>query len=488
MSSALAVPLDRATFAARTGKPSAPAPVRIVHLGLGAFHRAHQAWFTDRVDVAHEWGIAAFTGRSPKAAEEIAQQDGLYSVLERAATSEQVSVVTSIVEAWDGARLDRLVPLLAASTTAIVTLTITEAGYRLTSDGAPDRDDHVMVEDMDRLRSALTGPGLVAPDFAGTAAGTQAPVSTLGRLVLGLEARRRADGGAISIVPCDNMPGNGEHVRAGILAIAQHARPETARWIEANVSFVSTSVDRITPATTSQDVALVAELSGWIDNAPVVCEPFADWVLSGDFPAGRPSWEDAGAKFVRDIDPFERRKLWLLNGAHSLLAYAGPLRGHATVAQAVVDPVCRAQVEALWDEAVRHLPAEGLDLQAYRRALLERFENGRIEHRLAQIAKEGVTKMRVRVAAVAVRERAAGQDAAACAWAIGAWVASLLAAQDAAGTGEPATLPDDAAVAAVRAALAGENPVTRLVALLDAGLAADEAFVARVSDAASSMG
>ncbi|MCX7521810.1 mannitol dehydrogenase family protein [Microbacterium sp. STN6] len=485
---ALALPaaLNRRSLAERTGGAIATAPVRIVHMGLGAFHRAHQAWYTAMADDAAEWGIASFTGRSATVAEQLAPQDGLYTLVERSDAGDRVETVTSVVEAVDGARLDRFVELVSAPSTAIVTLTITEPGYRLTSDGLPDGTDAAVVADIAWLSAALSAPGtsIDAPaaasaDVADGRDSDTGPTTSLGRLLYGLDARRRRQAGPLALVPCDNIPDNGEFVRTGLLALARAVSAETAAWIETNVSFVSTSVDRITPRTTADDVLRATELSGWIDRAPVVTEPFRDWVLSGAFPGGRPAWETAGARFVDDIEPFERRKLWLLNGAHSLLAYAGPLRGYETVAQAIGDPQLRAWVNELWDEAAHHLPAEELDLDSYRQALLDRFDNARIEHRLAQIGMEGVTKLRVRIAAIARSERAAGRDAAACARALGAWVARLTAGED---------LPD-AQSALVQAARAGDaaGASARLVALLDGTLAADAAFVAAVDAAAASF-
>jgi fructuronate reductase len=202
-------------------------------------------------------------------------------------------------------------------------------------------------------------------------------------------------------------------------------------------------------------------------------------VLSGSFPAGRPAWESVGARFVTDIEPFERRKLWLLNGAHSLLAYAGTLLGYETVSAAIGDPRLRRWVEQLWDEAVQNLPTEALELDAYRRDLLARFENSRIEHRLAQIATDGLTKLRVRVVEVARGERAAGRDAVGCARVIAAWAALLLSGRRLA----------DAQFAAVAQALGDADPdaVRRLIALLDAGLSRDTGFVASVEAAVASF-
>lgn len=467
--------LSRRALADRTGTPLRVPPVRIVHIGLGAFHRAHQAWYTANAADAAEWGIAAFTGRSAAVADQLAPQDGLYTLIERSDDGDSVSVVPSIVEAVDGADLGRFVELIAAPATSIVTMTITEAGYRLASDGAPDRSDEVMTSDIRWLRGALAAPELPDPE----ADAENAPKGTLGRLLLGLEARRRAGAGPITIVPCDNIPNNGAFVERGLIALAEGVSAATSDWVRANVSFVSTSVDRITPRTTQEDVATAARLSGWLDAAPVVTEPFHDWVLSGAFPAGRPAWESAGARFVSDIEPFERRKLWLLNGAHSLLAYAGTLLGYETVSAAIGDPRLRRWVEQLWDEAVRNLPAKGLDLDAYRGDLLARFENSRIEHRLAQIATDGLTKLRVRVAAVALLERAAGRDAAGCARAVAAWVALLRTGRRLA----------DAQFAAVETALGDGDAgcVPRLVALLDDTLGQDAGFVASVQSAADAL-
>jgi fructuronate reductase len=398
------------------------------------------------VDTEHEWGIASVTGRSPQAAEELAPQDGLFTVIERSATGDAATIVGSITEAVDGADVDRLVELLAAPSTAILTTTITEAGYRLTADGSPDLADEAVLADL-----AALGDG-------------SAPATALGRILRGLAARRDAGAGPLAIVPCDNMPDNGPFVGRGLRQLAERVDPELAAWIDANVSFVSTSVDRITPKTTEADLTTAAELTGFRDAAAVVTEPFRDWVLSGDFPAGRPAWERAGARFVEDIDPFERRKLWLLNGSHSLLAYAGRLRGHETVATAVADPDCRRWVTDFWDEAVRHLP-DGLDLDAYRAALLERFDNARIEHRLAQIGMEGVTKLRVRIVPTLLAERAAGRSGEASIRVLAAWVELHRRGNE---------LPD-AQHEAIEGALAGpdDRVVPELLRLIDERLVRD---------------
>jgi fructuronate reductase len=421
--SASAKALTRAALAGATGAGALAPPVRIVHIGLGAFHRAHQAWYTDRAADGADWGIAAFTGRSAEIALELAPQDGLFTLIERAADGDTASVIASIAEAVDGADLNRLAELLSRSSTAIVTLTVTEAGYRLDSSGQPNMGDSMLVGDVRWLAAAIDRKELLD----GSA---QAPRTALGRVLLGLEARRRNGGGPLAIVPCDNVPGNGEFVARGLTAIAAGIDAGLAAWIEGNVAFVSTSVDRITPKTTPADSEAAAALTGWRDRSPVVTEPFRDWILSGEFPAGRPAWESAGARFVGDIEPFERRKLWLLNGAHSLLAYTGLSRGHQTVAQALADQLCLGWVNELWDEAARHLPTVELELDSYRAALLERFANPRIAYQLTQIATDGVAKLHVRIAPIVLAERAAGNDAATGIRALGTWARLVLEGAD----------------------------------------------------------
>ncbi|NRG43072.1 mannitol dehydrogenase family protein [Rathayibacter sp. VKM Ac-2835] len=440
----------------RTDVDRPTAPIRIVHLGLGAFHRAHQAWFTDVVDRDHEWGIAAFTGRTPTAADELAPQDGLFTVIERSADSDTARIVGSIVEATPGTDIDRLVTLIAAPTTAIITTTITEAGYRLLPDGSPDLHDDDLRTDI----AALRGDGRTS--------------TALGRILLGLQERRSSHAGPIAVVPCDNIPDNGAWLRRGMLALAADIDPDLTQWIEDNVSFVSTSVDRITPKTTHADLAVAGDLTGFADAAAVVTEPFRDWVLSGSFPAGRPAWEEAGARFVEDIEPFERRKLWLLNGAHTLLAYSARLLGHETVSAAIADPTARAWVNEFWDEAVRHLPA-GLDLDSYRAALLDRFDNARIVHRLDQIGQDGVTKLRVRIVPTLLAERAAGRDGAASIRPISAWLTTRLTGLE---------LPDSAA-SAIEGALHAPDPTIALLSLIDPRLTADPALLDDIRTAAA---
>lgn len=440
--------------------------MRIVHLGLGAFHRSHQAWYTQHAGDAGEWGIAAFTGRRPDAAEALAEQDGLYTVVERGDAGDSFEVIGSIVEAVDGADCARLSALIAAEGTAVITLTITEAAYGLGADGQLDRKAPGVIADLQELK----------------AGGAGRPATPVGRLVHALAARRTAGAGPLAVVCCDNLSNNGAVARNAVVGMAEAWNPELAAWIDGTVSFVSTSVDRITPRTTEADIDAVKEACGYFDNSPVVAEPFRNWVLSGGFPAGRPRWEDAGAVFVDDIEPYENRKLWLLNGAHSLLAYAGQLRGHSTVAQALADPACLAAVERFWDEAEANLTgaaAKGADLQvpAYREQLLDRFRNARIAHHLAQIAMDGSTKLRMRAVPVLTAERRAGRSGEGAAAMIAAWAAFCQAATQAGGAVQDPLAGDIAAACA----LPEPERVTALLALLSGSLTEDAAVVELVA-------
>ena len=438
-------------------------PVRMVHLGLGNFFRAHQAWYTAQSPDASSWGIAAFTGRSAQLAEALGSQDGLYTLVTRGADGDRFDVLGSVVRAHPAGDHEAWLGYLADPAVVLVTLTVTEAGYVRAPDGALDLDDQGVSADVAALRGDPRAPVRTAP----------------GRLVAGLLARRAAGAGPLTVVPCDNLPDNGTAVHGVVTDMAQAVDPGLLPWLDQTVSFVTTMVDRITPRTTADDVRAVAEATGADDAAPVVTEPFSEWVLSGSFPGGRPQWEDAGATVTDDVAPYEQRKLWLLNGAHSLLAYAGSVRGHETVADAIADPQCRQDVVQWWSEASPHLPLAEKEVEEYRSALLERFENPRIRHLLAQIAADGSQKLPVRVLPVLRRERAAGHLPSGAVTVLAAWVAHLRGAG-----GAPVQDPR----ADELVPLAGgplEEAVPALLWALDSSLATDgvvRAVAARVAE------
>jgi fructuronate reductase len=398
----------------------------IVHVGVGAFARAHLAWYTAHT-TGEPWGITAFTGRSPAAADALAAQDCRYTLVTRAASGDAAEVVDSIVAAHPGSDDTAWRRVVASPETTIVTLTVTEQGYR---------------------------PGSDVP----------------ARLVAGLDARRAAGSGRIALVSLDNLTHNGVVLRNAVLDAVTD--DDLRDWIEVNVAFPSSMVDRITPATTDADVADLAALPGALagDRVPVVTEPFAEWVLEDAF-AGidRPAWQTAGVRIVDDVTPYEQRKLWLLNGSHSLLAYLGLQLGHDTVADTMDDPVCRAAVEQLWDEAALELPLPEVEVTDARAALVERFANPRIRHTLRQIASGGSQKLPVRVVDV-VRHRLARDPSAG----IGTGAATALAAWWVHITEQPDLVDDpgapgpDSDVHDVLAVVAPELDTTPVVAAVTA--------------------
>ncbi len=441
--------LTRLSRASGHGRPAAP--VRIVHLGVGNFFRAHQAWYTEHAPDAAEWGIAAFTGRSPAMADALRPQDGLYTLITRGADADSYEVISSLSAVHSSAEHQAFLAYLRSPGLAIVTLTVTEAGYVRGADGHLD----------------LTNPGVIA-DIETLRADPQAVVTTTpGRIVAGLLGRRAARAGQIAMVSCDNLSHNGEVLATVVSDLAAEVDPGLVDWIAANVAFGTTMVDRITPATADEHKASVLAATGTVDEAPVPTEPFSEWVIQGDFPRGRPAWDAAGARIVDDVTPFERRKLALLNGSHSLLAYAATILGHETVADAIADPRCLAWAEQWWDEACAHIPLPAAELTAYRQSLLERYCNPNIRHALAQIAADGSLKIPVRILPTLRAELAEGRSPSGAVRAVAAWVQHLR------GLGAPVK---DVSAIELLALTTGtvEETVTAVLAFLDDDLAANE--------------
>lgn len=439
--------------------PATPpsARVRIVHLGLGNFHRAHQAWYTAQAPDASEWGIAAFTGRRPDAALALTPQDGLYTLIVKGPEGDRLELLGAVSAVHPASDHDAYLDYLGRSEVALITLTVTEAAYLADGVGGLRRTPEI------------------EQDLASLRGDPSAPVSTLpARLVSGLLARRAAGAGPLTVLSCDNLPDNGSLTAGVVTALATELDPSLVGWIGEHVDFASSMVDRITPATTDADRKLVEDRCGYVDAAPVPTEPFSEWVIAGRFPAGRPRWEAAGAQLAADVTPFEQRKLWLLNGSHSLLAYAGSVRGHDSIDEAIADPACRGWVEALWNEATPHLPLPAADVAAYRSALLDRYANPRIRHRLAQIAADGSTKIVVRFLPVLRAERSAGRLPIGCATAIAGWIWHLR------GRGAPI---NDSGAGTYRAVVGGDDQsaVRAVLDLLESGLGEDADLVTLVA-------
>jgi fructuronate reductase len=433
----------------------AAAPVRMVHIGVGNFHRAHQAWYTAHSSDAAEWGYAAFTGRSARMVDALAPQDGLYTLITRSAEGDTFELIGTLSAVHAAAEHETYLDYLSRPEVAVVTITVTEAGYLRGADGHLDAGRDVVIADVDVLRSD-----------------PRKQVSSLpARLVAGLLARRAAGAEALTILSCDNLSENGPVTQTVVKDLAALVEETLPDWIESHVDFATSMVDRITPATTDEDRALVEKECGYVDASPVPTEPFNEWVISGGFPAGRPRWEEAGAKLVDDVEPFERRKLWLLNGSHSMLAYAGSIRGYATIDEGIADANCRSWVEAFWDEASRYLTLPASDIADYRAALLTRFSNPRVRHQLAQIAPDGSIKLPVRTLPTVRAERSVGRVPIGCATTIAAWVLHL--------RGLGASIKDPGATAAEKAANSGElrEAVPAVLDVLEPGLGGDSDFV-----------
>ena len=391
--------------------------VGIVHLGIGAFHRAHQAVYTDDALAlaGGAWGICGVSLRSADMRDRMNPQDGLYTVVEKARTGVSYRVIGSVREVlFRGDELETILARMAAPATRIVSLTITEKGY---------------------CHDPASGElNLAHPDVAHDLALPADPVTAVGLVVLALDRRRASGGAPLTVLCCDNLPQNGRLVEVMVSAYARECSPALAAWIAANVTFPSTMVDRIVPATTESDLADVDRALGLLDAAPVVCEPFRQWVIAGDFAAGRPAWERSGTQFVTDVAPFEAMKLRLLNASHSMLAYLGFLAGYETIWQVAARPDFAALMRALMEEATPTLalPAD-VDLPAYKAALLERFGNPALPHRTQQIAMDGSQKLPQRLLGTVRDNLAAGRPIDRAALAVAGWMRYVSGADEAGG-------------------------------------------------------
>ncbi|QIB33595.1 mannitol dehydrogenase family protein [Ancylobacter pratisalsi] len=403
--------------ALRPGYEPAAHGVGIVHIGAGAFHRAHQAAYTDAA-LAHaggDWRIAGISLRSRDVAEALNLQHGLYTLLERGADGTTARVIGSIAHilADDPAAT---LEALCDPAVKLVTLTVTEKGYGIDRTArAPDRTHTA-----------------VAADLANPAA----PSGVLGLLVAALSRRRKAGTAPFTVLCCDNLPENGALLRDGVVGFARLvapalAVPDLAEWIGEHVAFPSCMVDRITPAATPDTRAEAERLTGCTDLGAIETEPFHQWVIEDHFPTGRPQWEAGGALFVPDVTPYERMKLTMLNGSHSMLAYAGFLAGHRYVREVMADPDLALLVRRHLAAAAAVLPAlEGIDLGAYGEALAERFANPAIAHETYQIAMDGTEKLPQRLLHPAVSALKAGQPLRPFAFAVAAWMRYCLGESD----------------------------------------------------------
>jgi fructuronate reductase len=370
----------------------------IVHLGLGAFHRAHQAAYTDQAMAAgdRDWAITGVSLRSPQVHEALAPQDGLYTVTERDQSAQRTRVIGAIRDVLVAPREPAaVVAAIAARDTHVVTLTVTEKGYCRQPDGMVDP-------------AVVNGRARTIYHYLRDAFAT----------------RRSAGHPGLTLVSCDNLTANGPALHRAISEFLDATMPELRAWFEAECACPSTMVDRIVPAVTVSDLDRVASGLGVRDEAAVITEPFHQWVIEDRFAGPRPRWEAGGAQFVSDVSAYETAKLRLLNGAHSALAYLGLTRGLSFVHEAVADSAIRPLVERLMraEAAPTIDAAAGQDLLAYIDALLHRFANPALAHRLDQIATDGSQKIGPRWLEPLAIARARGMASPATLQALAAWL------------------------------------------------------------------
>ncbi len=379
-----AVPLSDRTLGDLPSDVSVPTYDRaalrpgIVHIGVGGFHRAHQAVYLDELARLGEtgWGEIGVGLHSRAIGEVLEGQDGLWTVVERAAEGDRATVVgalTAYLYAPDDP--EAVLAALADERTRVVTLTITGTGYRIdAASGDFDADDPHIARD-------LEDPGT--------------PETVFGYVVEGLARRRQAGLPPFTVLSCDNMPSNGTAARTAVVSFARMRDPELAGWIDREVAFPSSMVDRITPNTSPEDRDAVAAGTGVDDRWPVVTEPFRQWVVEDSFCNGRPPLEQVGVQFVDDVAPYETMKTRLLNAGHSAIAYLAYLAGHRTTADVLADPAFRTFLTRMMADEIAPLLPEvpGVDLDEYQATLLDRLANPRMADQLSRLSRRGSTKI-----------------------------------------------------------------------------------------------
>ncbi|MGB3611614.1 MAG: mannitol dehydrogenase family protein [Cellvibrio sp.] len=350
----------------------------IVHLGIGAFHRAHQAYYTEAVlnHFGGDWGIVGCSLRSANVREQLAPQDNLYTLVERSGEGEKLQLIGAVLKTMVGPEDPAaLVALMADPAIRIVSLTVTEKGY---------------------CHDPATGDlNLQHPDIIHDLAHLDRPVSAIGYLVAALQQRFKSGHKSFTALSCDNLPNNGQVLGKVVHQFAAQVSPELADWIEKNTCFPCTMIDRIVPATTDEDRQEIEARLGLRDEGMVVAEPFTQWVVEDRFSDGRPEWEKVGVQLVEDVHVFEKIKLRLLNGSHSTLAYTGYLSGFSYISEVMSEPAFVNMIKLyMAREAGETVTApDGFDIESYKQQLRDRFFNKALKHRTWQIAMDGSQKL-----------------------------------------------------------------------------------------------
>lgn len=417
-----------------------------VHLGVGAFMRAHIAVYNDEaMSIAGgNWGIAGVSLRSVKSRNQLQPQNCLYNIAISDSTSVNYRLVGSL-KSIDVAPVgtDRIVNLIADPDVSVVTLTVTEKGYGITPDsGALDTQ---------------------LPDIAHDLASLRRPRSTLGFLVAGLLRRRDLGAGPVTIISCDNLPQNGSRLRTALLEFVGLACADLRGWLDDKVRFPETMVDRIVPSATDEDVKNAQVAIGLSDAALVRTEPFTQWVIENKFAGPRPAWDKAGALFVESVEPYELAKLRLLNGAHSALAYLGYLGGYSFIHEVMDNPGYAAYVRHMMTQEISPVTPqpEGMLHAAYIDALLARFCNSSLRHRTSQIAMDGSQKLPQRLLSTIRAQLRCGGPIAGLSLAVAAWMRYMLGHDE---LGQPIDVQDPLAAHFAEIASLSRSDADKIVA------------------------
>jgi mannitol 2-dehydrogenase len=471
--------LSLQTLAATSAKAAIPKYRRdeikagIVHFGIGNFHRAHQAVYLDdlfNLGLDHDWGIigAGVTAYDGTMRDKLKAQDYLTTVVEQDVGKSEARVTGAMIDFLDPADRHSIIDKLADPAIRIVSMTITEGGYFI--DPATGKFDPAH------------------PAIAADGADPAHPKTVFGLIIAGLKARNAAGHPPFTVMSCDNIPGNGEVTEAAVAGLATLSDPDFAHWIEANVAFPNSMVDRITPATGPREIKIAADDYGIEDGWPVFCEEFKQWVLEDKFPLGRPAFEDAGCTFVDDVAPYELMKLRILNGGHAAIAYPAALMDIHFVHESMENPLIRAFLAKLENEEIIPIvpPVPNTSLSEYFDLIERRFSNPKIGDTIPRLAQDGSNRQPKFILPATADRLSKGLDVTGLALVSALWCKYFEGVSD---SGQTIVFNDPNAERLQAAALASRNDPNAFLALGDifGNVGANPQFIARFSTAIASL-
>ena len=447
----------------------------IVHIGVGGFHRAHQAVYVDDLCRDHgvtEWGFCGvgLLAHDSRIRDALGSQDCLYTLVERSAVGDKARVIGSIIEfLFAPDNPDAVIEKMASAGTRIVSLTITEGGYFIDQGTGEFQEDHPVI-----------AHDLAHPDQ---------PTCAFGYLLAALDRRRQRGMRPFTVLSCDNVQGNGDVTRKVLLRFAELHDPSLKDWLSEHGAFPNCMVDRITPATTDADRALVRETFGIEDAWPVVCEPFRQWVIEDHFCDGRPAFEKVGVQMTTDVHPYETMKIRLLNASHSAMGYLGYLAGYTYIYEIMADPDFRKYILDLMHEEVTPIlkPVPGVDLDVYKETLVDRFANPTIRDQATRICLDGSAKVPKFILPSIREQLARGGSVKKLSLAVASWCRFLAGTDE---QGKPIEIQDPMAEVLHRHAKAAgrdPRPFLGLREIFGNDLPQSAVFVEQVGDALQSL-